>query len=171
MNKSETIKAVGMTALVGILLAVVIYQFFSLNSEAFTRPPQKIELMAGDGYYERRKERNIESMNQSYAESMTLGHAYLDEDYLDQAMNHFFTAKTLFPTRMGPRKNLCYSYMVLCQQDYRWCDQAQREIYYAMKYVTDQDKETKDYILLLADLVQMDTILTMDEADAMSAIF
>ena len=171
MEKKEMYKALGLTTIVTLFLGLLITQFIISNNDAFTRPAKKYDLQSGDSWYEKRKERNLAAMNSSYAESMTLGQSYLHSDYLETAMSHFYTAKSLFPERMGPRKNLCYSYMILCQKDYRYCNMARREIYYAMQHVSDQDPVTKNYIMQLANMVQMDSIIHMNEADAMAMIF
>jgi hypothetical protein len=61
--------------------------------------------------------------------------------------------------------------VVKCQSDSRWCRQAKREIYYALKYVNDADPLNKQYIEQLADIVKLDTVATMTENDALAALY
>ena len=58
----------------------------------------------------------------------------------------------------------------MCIRD-RYCRQAKREIYYALKYVNDADPLNKQYIEQLADLVKLDTIAHMNEDDALTALY
>ncbi len=170
MYWKEQLKPLFSTLVVFTILVVLLSQFIICNP-AFDKQQKEVVLNAGDSWLQERQERNLASMNQHYYQFMTLGQAYLQDMYIDVALNHFFHAKTLFPERIEPRKNLCYSYIVKCQEDYRWCKQAKREIYYALRYVNDQDKTNKEYIESLAHLVKLDTIMQMDEADALSAIY
>lgn len=170
MIDKEQLKPILQTVLVSAILILLLGQFI-IGNPAFDRKQKEITLNAGDSWIEERQERNLASMNNNYGQFMSLGQSYLTEQYVDVALHHFFNAKTLFPERMGPRKNLCYSYMIKCQEDSRWCNHAKREIYYAMQYVNERDTETKDYILKLANMVDMDTILELSEGEALSSIF
>ncbi len=170
MYWKEQIKPIISTLVVFSLLVLLISEIF-VGNPAFDKKQKDIVLNAGDSWLEERQKRNLASMNQHYYQFMSLGQSYLKEMYIDVALNHFFNAKTLFPNRIEPRKNLCYSYVIKCQEDYRWCKQAKREIYYALQYVNDHDDTNMEYIQSLAEIVQLDTIMHMDEADALSAIY
>ncbi len=170
MILNEQIKPILQTLLVAGVLVVLLSQFI-IGNAAFDQKQKEITLDAGNSWLEERQERNLASMNQNYSQFMTLGQSYLQEEYVDIALHHFFNAKTLFPERMGPRKNLCYSYLIKCQEDGRWCNHAKREIYYAMRYVDDSDEATKTYIQELAQMVDMDSLLQMEEGDMLSSIY
>lgn len=129
------------------------------------------DIMSWEEYLIDREKRNIAKMNRSYAEMIALGQAHLAVDNYTDAMYSFFDAKTIFPDRIQPRKNLCYIYLMQCRENDRYCSLAKREIYYAMKYVGDADVRSKEYIETLADLLEMEPLLGMSEGEAMSAIF
>ena len=150
---------------------VVVVASLVIGNPAFDLTQKEIILESPNNWLEERQERNLASMNKHYTQFMSLGRANLDQQYVEVALDHFFNAKLLFPERIEPRKNLCYSYMVKCQNDSRWCRQAKREIYYALKYVNDADPLNKQYIEQLADLVKLDTVARMEESDALSAIY
>ena len=150
---------------------VFIISTIVIGNPAFDKEQKEIVLDSPNNWLEERQERNLASMNLHYSQFMSLGQANLEQEYHEVALSHFFNAKTLFPERLEPRKNLCYSYVLKCQADYRWCKQAKREIYYALKYVNEADPLNKEYIENLAEIVQLDTIARMDESDALSAIY
>ena len=166
----EQLKPLLSTIVLFAVIVIVIGKFL-IGNPALEKDQKEIVLESPNNWIEERQERNLASMNLHYSQFMSLGQANLDQEYVEVALNHFFNAKSLFPERLEPRKNLCYSYMIKCQADYRWCKQAKREIYYALKYVNDADPLNKEYIETLADLVQLDTIARMDEADALAAIY
>ena len=147
---------------------VLVVASLVIGNPAFDTTQKEIILESPNNWLEDRQERNLASMNRHYSQFMTLGQANLNQEYVDVALNHFNNAKYLFPERLEPRKNLCYSYTVKCQQDNRWCKRAKKEIYYALKYVNTSDPLNKEYIESLADIVQLDTIAQMNESDAMS---
>ena len=117
------------------------------------------------------KRRNLKKMNMSYTELMTLAEISMNEGDFQQAIQYLFDAKCLFPDRILPRKNLCYSYLMRCQDDLRYCRLAKREIYFAHKYVPDSDQRSRQYIDELAILTRVDTLLELTESEALTAIF
>lgn len=170
MYWKEQLKPLVSTILVFAAIVFVVSRFI-IGNPALDKEQKEIVLDSPNNWLEERQERNLASMNQHYAQFMTLGQANLDQEYVEVAVNHFFNAKSLFPERIEPRKNLCYSYMIRCQNDSRYCRQAKREIYYALKYVNDADPLNKQYIEQLADLVKLDTIAHMNEDDALTALY
>jgi tetratricopeptide (TPR) repeat protein len=129
------------------------------------------QTISWEEYIKDRERRNILKMNRSYADLVSLGQSYLSQKNYEQALFVFFDAKTIFPDRLTPRKNLAYIYILMCQQDRRYCKMAKREIYYASIYMGEGDLKTKEYIEELADLLDMQEILEMPEKEALSAIF
>lgn len=170
MNLSEKVKPLLWTM---IIFSGILYMFNSLviNNPAFDIKAYQNEELIRESFVSEREKRNEASMKRSYGEMMAVGQSYLDQDRIKEARKYFFTAKTLYPRAMGPRKNLCYIDMLLCQQDSRYCSYTKREIYFAMQHVSEQDKKTADYLYQLATMVQIDTLLELDESAAMSAIF
>jgi hypothetical protein len=170
MYWKEQLKPIISTLLVFSAIVAVVSSLV-IGNPAFDNEQKEITLDSPNNWLEDRQERNLASMNMHYAQFMSLGQANLSQKYIDVALRHFFNAKTLFPERIEPRKNLCYSYVVKCQSDSRWCRQAKREIYYALKYVNDADPLNKQYIEQLADIVKLDTVATMTENDALAALY
>lgn len=134
---------------------------FSETSESLTRETFFSE-------QDKSIERNV---RRSYAELMSIAQSHMHEEKIIEARSYYFQAKTLYPERMEPRKHLCYIDMLLCQQYEQYCSYTKREIYYAMQHASDNDPVSKDYIRSLASLIQMDSLLHLDEEEALSEIF
>lgn len=110
-------------------------------------------------------------MNLSYTELMAYGDAYAEQERWGAASDYYFNAKCLFPKRLSPRKNLCYTYLRLCPKNGRYCRYAKREVYYAMSYLDNGSQEDKEYLEKLINYLKMSDIIEMDEGTAMAEIF
>lgn len=154
------------------LLLFLAARSFVNNHPAFDFSPREGVEYSWESYLKDRDRRNIKKMNRSYAELMSLARAYLrDEDY-QKAANTFFEAKTLFPERIDPRKNLCYTYIMQCRNKRGLpCQLAKKEIYYALKHVDHTDVQNKTYLSELASLVNIEDIIDKSEEEALSEIF
>lgn len=161
----------GLTAIIGIfLMAVFIHTCVSYNpSEDDVH--KEGQTMSWEEYIKDREERNLAKMNRTYMEMMSLGRVLVSEGRYGEAIERFYTAKTLFPYRIEPRKNLCYSFLMRCPDNGRFCRLAKREIYYALQHVKEDDIQSIQYLEQLVELVQMDDILSLPEGEAMAAIF
>ena len=58
-----------------------------------------------------------------------------------------------------------------CQEDYRACDIAKREIYYAAKYVHQNDRTNKEYIDQLVRIMDLEDIVDLEEEEALAEIY
>lgn len=144
---------------------------FDINSAVFSIIPTEKEEFSWDEYVTQRERRNAISMRLSYEELMESGLTHTDEGRWSQASENFYYAKTIYPDRIEPRRQLCYTYLMRCQDDARYCDKAKKELYFAMKYVHENDYTNKNYLLSLVDLVDIHHILKMDESEALSIIY
>jgi hypothetical protein len=169
MNKDmiRPIVAVIVTA----LLMYVSIDFFFIKNPVFDISQFQKEKLTRESFMTDREVRNEAAIKRSYSELMTLGDSYLGNHNLRQARDYYFLAKTLYPTRIEPRKQLCYIDILLCQQNSRYCSYTKKEIYYAMQHVADDDDQARAYILKLAELMKIDSLLTLNEGEALSAIF
>jgi len=161
---------------IGLFLIVSLVSFQLLNKYVFNNPvfsfsPSESQTTNWIQKLTPREKRNIKAMNKSYDLLMNLGsYALASEDWND-ASRHYFYAKTLFPDRIESRKQLCYSYFMLCQEDWRACEMGKKELYYAMKYVDPNDQITYNYLQHLVDLADLNDIVDLDEGEALSAIY
>ena len=122
-------------------------------------------------YLSDREKRNKVKMKESYKDLMAIGSIYLKYTNWELAIENFYWAKTLFPDRIQPRKNLCYSYFMMCQEDSRYCNKGKRELYYAMKYVDPTDLTTYSYLNNLVDLVGLEEVVELDEGEALALLY
>ena len=169
MNK-DMIRPIVAVIVTAILMYVSIDHFFVKNPVFDISQFQK-EKMTRESFMTDQEIRNEAAIKRSYAELMTLGDSYMRDDNLRQARDYYFLAKNLYPTIIEPRKQLCYIDILLCQQNSRYCSYTKKEIYYAMQHVADDDDQGRAYILKLAELMQIDSLLTLNEGEALSAIF
>ena len=133
--------------------------------------PNEKQETVWEQYLSAREKKNIVAMNKSYDLLMNMGaHALSSEDWYD-AVNHYYKAKTIFPERIEPRNNLCYSYFMLCRKDWRFCSQTKKELYFAMKYVSPSDLRSQNYLLHLVDQADMKDLVALEEGEALSAIY
>ncbi len=160
-----------------LLVAAFIVLFYIAKSFVNNHPAFDFSTKEGQSYtweeYLRDREvRNIKKMNRSYSELMSLARVYLREERYKEAASTFFEAKTLFPDRLDPRKNLCYTYIMQCRdRGGLSCQLAKREIYYAMKYVPDTDELNLKYLSGLAALVDIEDLIDKPEKEALKVIF
>ena len=118
------------------------------------------------------QKRNIAAMNLSYDELMMMGKDLVEEQRLEEAIEYFYYAKSLFPYRIEPRMQISYLYMSLCSEDQMsYCAYAKKELYYAMKYVDPAAVEEKVYLQELVYVAQIEDILPLPEDQALAAIF
>lgn len=123
-------------------------------------------------YLEEREKRNVEKMKKSYRELMAIGDIFVAQGNWDSAIENFYWAKTLFPENISPRKNLCYSYFMKCQEDTRYCSMGKKELYYAMQYVDPlEDNLTYQYLNNLVDLVDFKEVIDKPEDEALAYIY
>lgn len=122
-------------------------------------------------FFNQQDQRIERAVRRSYAELMAIADAHMRDNDLFQARKYYYEAKTLYPEKMGPRKHLCYIDILLCQRESRYCSYTKREIYYAMRHTNEEDPVSKDYIQSLATLMNMDSIIHMEESQALSEIF
>lgn len=123
-------------------------------------------------YLEEREKRNAEKMKMSYQELMAIGDIFVGQGNWDGAIENYYWAKTLFPDNINPRKNLCYSYFMKCQDDKHFCSLGKKELYYAMQYVDPlKDHLTYQYLNSLVDLVDFEDIIDKPEAEALAYIY
>ncbi len=157
--------------IIGFLVLLFFFRKMVVNNPVFNLVSNEKQVSSWEQYLSNKEKMNLKKMKQSYAELMNMGKSYADDNQWILAREHFFLAKTLFPDRIGPRKHLCYSYLMLCQEDWRYCDRGRKELYYAMKYVQPTDKISYEYLYHLVELVEMEEIVEMEEGDALAAIF
>ncbi len=122
-------------------------------------------------YLKNRQKRNIRAMNMSYDELIQIATSYEEIDEKQIAIEHYYQAKTIFPDRIEPRVRMCYLYLKECQEDWRYCRRAKKELYFAEKYLDTADQETQQYIANLISLMKMDDLVQMDEKDALALIY
>lgn len=160
---------------IAVLLGVfgwIIYDFVS-HSPVFG-PARAVVEEPSDGrekYLKNREKRNIKAMNLSYGEHVELGNFYVELGEKDLAIEHYYEAKTIFPERIEPRIQMCYLYLMQCQENRHYCRPAKRELYYAQKYVKNADKEIQEYLSNLVNIMDMNDVVLMDEREALNAIY
>ncbi len=160
----------------GLFLIVSILSYTLLNKYVFNSPvfslaPNEKQATNWEQIMTIREKRNLVAMNKSYDLLMNMGSfATSSEDWYD-AVNNYTKAKTIFPDRIEARKNLCYSYFMLCRRDWRFCSQTKKELYFAMKYVKPSDSRSQNYLLHLVDLAGMSDLVALEESEALSAIY
>lgn len=169
LNKSD-LKILALTSVVVLSIAAVLAQF------VMTSPIFKIKAKEGqsynwDGYEKDRDFRNILKMKRSYGDLMIMAENEMKKNNLNRAMSYYFDAKTIFPNEIAPRKNLCYAYLLRCQYDPEFCKRAKMEIYYALKYVGENDSLNRDYLEQLAVLVDMEAWLDLPEQELLAQIY
>jgi len=143
---------------------------YVFDSDVFTFAPSERQTVDWEIKSDREK-RNAESMKKSYGELMSMGRFYVDEQNWTLAVEQFYYAKTLFPDRIAPRKYLCYGYLVLCQDDWRYCNRGKRELYYAMKYVSPTDQNNYNYLSEMVSIAGLDNVVKLEEGEALAAIY
>ena len=154
-----------------VLLIVLWLRTFVVDNSEPSSLANESQTITWEEYIKDRERRNVLKMNRSYDELVSLGRAYLRQKNYEQAFFSFFDAKTIFPDRLAPRKNLAYIYILMCQENRRYCKMAKREIYYASIYSGEEDLDSKEYIDQLPELLDMQEILEMPEKEALAAIF
>ncbi len=159
-----------------VLLTVFVMGYILIDkivseSEVFNFSPNEKQKTEWVQKEDRRAVRNIAKMNQNYDLFMDLGSYVSSTKNWEEAAEYYYEAKVLFPERIEPRKNLCYSYFMMCREDSRLCNRAKRELYYALQYVDETDDLSANYLYHLAELSELEEIVELDEGDAMAAIF
>ena len=158
-----------------LLICLLFVTFFVkeviIDNPVFGPATQKYAEISWDDYLKNRQRRNIKKMNLSYEDLMIAGDSLVSLKEWEQAMDFYYNAKTVFPERIGARRNMCYALLMKCQDNRSYCSYAKREIYYASQYTDDNDPESKKYIESLVDLTGLSHIVTLDESEALSSIF
>ena len=162
-------KAIGSIFIIGLVLSV--FNIISLDDSVFNVVPNKEELYSLDEYVMNRDRRNRVKMKISYDDLMINGDEDTKKEDWASAIGNYYFAKSIYPDRIEPRRQLCYVLLMECQEDYRACNQAKKEIYYAMKYVHSNDRFNKDYLDKLVQLMEMESLISMDEKEAMASIY
>lgn len=160
--------------ILGLMAGYGIYWLYSFASDhpVFGPPRAKVGAsMDWENYYRRRQERNLKAMNLSYDQLMKMAKEQEDLGAYGEAIDHYYTAKTIFPERMEPRVQMCYLYILGCQEDWRICRYAKREIYYALRQVNEADEVNSEYLNELVALLNIEDVVEMDEREAMREIF
>ncbi|MFT4567363.1 MAG: tetratricopeptide (TPR) repeat protein [Saprospiraceae bacterium] len=160
-----------MTVLV-LFFGSILYDFVSHNP-VFGPPRALNEDIASEWelYLKNREKRNLRAMNLSYDELIQIAASYEEIGERQIAIEHYYQAKTIFPERIEPRVRMCYLYLKECQEDWRYCRIAKKELYFAEKYMEKADQETQQYIAKLISLMKMDNLVQMDEKDALALIY
>lgn len=122
-------------------------------------------------YLTNREKRNLRAMNLSYDELIELASSYEEIGEQQIAIDHYYQAKTIFPERVEPRVRMCYLYLKRCQENWRYCRRAKKELYFAEKYMDKADKETQQYISKLISLMEMEDLIQLEEKDALAIIY
>ena len=161
----------GIYLTIALLLFILLSKQITIDTSVFNISPKSKEEFSWDAYVKDREKRNAIKMQKSYEELMLLGHIHSESSEWDKATENFFYAKSLFPDRIEPRKQLCYAFLMNCQADIRYCTQAKRELYFAMKYVDPADRRNMTYLSDLVALVQMEEIVDLSEEKAMAQIY
>lgn len=157
--------------LVASCISYSLLNTYVFNNPVFSLVANEKKSSEWEQYLTLREKKNVVAMNKSYDLLMNMGsYATSSQDWVDAA-NHYFRAKTIFPDRIEARKNLCYSYFMLCREDWRYCSQTKKELYFAMKYVKPSDQRSQNYLSHLVDLADINDLVDLDESDAMSAIY
>ena len=156
---------------IGCILLLGLFQHMVAVNPVFDLVASEKKSASWERFLVDRQRRNERKMKMSYRELMESGRELAAAENYEEAIHRFYQAKTIFPDKIAPRKNLCYGYLMLCQVDWRYCDMGRRELYYAMKYVRPEDKISYEYLSALVDLVDMQQIIEMDEGAALTAIF
>ncbi len=154
------------------IMGIIIYDYAAHNP-VFGPPrfvPEDV-VESRESYLKNREIRNIKSMNMSYDQLMQIGQSYQDIDEWILAIEYFKQAKSLFPTRIEPRVKISYLYLIACQEDWRYCRWAKREVYYAMKYIDNTNQETSQYLKKLVNLLDINALIAMEENEALTLIF
>ena len=162
---------VALFILCGFVTLTIFFKSLVHDNPVFSFSASEKSAVSWEEYLSDREKRNEKAMKRSYAELMKEGNDLMKKNKWNLARQRFYFAKTIFPDKIAPRKNLCYSYFMMCQEDWRACDMGKRELYYAMKYVQPTDKISYEYLYHLVELVQMEEIVEMDEGAALAAIF
>ena len=157
---------------VSVFLFVVgaVYLLGIKNNQVFTISNTE-SFYTWEAMEEDRQKRNLEKMNYSFDRLMELGNEMYDQGNIDGAVNHFFYAKSLFPSRMAPRIKLCQSYLFMCESEDSSCSEARKEIYFASKYVEASDLDSRQLLDEMIEKFSMDTLLYLPEHVALSTIF
>ena len=155
-----------------LIFGSIIYELSS-NSPVFGPPRVLNEDIASEWelYLKNREKRNIRAMNLSYDQLVQLATDYEEVGEREIAIEHYFQAKTIFPDRIEPRVRMCYLYLKGCQEDWRYCRTAKKELYFAEKYMDKAGPETQEYLSRLISLMQMDDLVQMEEEDALALIY
>lgn len=159
----------------GIFIICSVFLFLLLDSLVFDNPvfsvtPNEKESISWD-YLSEREKRNKAKMKASYQDLMVIGNIYVKERNWELAIENYYWAKTLFPDRIEPRKNLCYAYFMLCQEDYRYCKKGKRELYYAMQYADPSDEATFNYLSRLVDIAGLEQVVELEEGEALAVLY
>lgn len=153
------------------MFLVFFYNDVIKNNPVFGPPTQEAATVSWDEYLADRQRRNIKKMNLSYDELMEIGDEYAAQQDWRSAIDYYFNAKTVFPTRMTARRSLCYALLMQCSSNGSRCNYAKREIYYASRQINDFDPETKEYIQTLVKMTDLEEVVEMEESDALASIF
>jgi len=153
------------------LLLYIIFSSISLSDHVFEGPTQQEFVTDRQSYYVERRARNARAMKVSYEHLMEIGqHSKINEDWLN-AIAAFTQAKSIYPTAINPRLELCYLFVNQCRVDGSYCKLGQREIYYALQHVDQNDRPSLAYLDQLVAHARIEDIVTLDENEAMKAIF
>ena len=168
--KNQNVR-IGITLILGLIITAVVSNQVITSNSVFSLTASEHSKTNWQQVEDVHTKKNLAAMKLSYNELISFGSHMLNLEDYDSAIIHFSYAKTLFPDRSLPRKNLCYSYLMKCQEDWRYCDKARKEIYYAMQTVSPSDTKTYEYIKSLVALTEMTDIVKMEENEALAAIY
>ena len=166
---NQVSKIVGGGIILGLFILVV--QLTSLNDSVFSIVPKEKKLYSLDEYVKIRDQRNKVKMKLSYDDLMINGDEDTKEENWASAIGNYYYAKSIYPDRIEPRRQLCYVLLMECQEDYRACDKAKKELYYAMKYVHPNDRTNLSYLEELVQLMDLESVIELDEQEALAQIY
>lgn len=120
------------------------YQFEKAASENYK---QTDEITQSEEAYllQRRKE---EIMENSFKTSIELGEEYEEQSLLGIASDKYFDAKSIYPAAVKPRMALSRIYYQWAMVEPSYCWIAQKEVLFAMNYVT-MGQHSEEYSELL----------------------
>jgi len=172
MRGIETIKVKHLIAMgfIGVMLYVTINSIRVYDS-VFSEPTHVSKLSDWESYLIDRRKRNAKAMKLSYEDLMIIGQELRNEKRWKESVDAFSMAKSIYPSSIDPRIQLCYIYLRLCESEGSYCPYGKREIYYAMQHVKDSDRTSQQYLNKLVDHTDLSDVIALDESAAMNLIF
>jgi len=155
------------------ILGYIIISSIVIADTVFVGPTQKIVEIPSEWevYVKNRRARNARAMKVSYEELMSIGQELKSNNEWKDAIEAYTMAKSIYPTAIEPRLELCYLYLRKCEHEGGYCVKGKREIYYALQHVKQDDNPSREYLDTLVSHTNLSDIVILDEASAMEAIF